>query len=423
MGDAAVGRRGFHGRVRVVALLPVVLLAAVAGFTLAPKAATATATALAWSDVGGALHLSTDGGATDKVLYDGSNGSVQAFDLAPDGKSVLALEQDSSQLALVPIGGGAPAPIAGTDGALDGAFSPDGSTIVFSSANGISTVPTAGGSAKLVVADTEGNTNALPTYSPNGKQLAYVDSTFDNDGNETDTIELVAAAGGTPSAVATGAAEDPYSGGRLQFSPDGKRIVYAGTLDAPGIYVVAAAAGSTPTQLTSDEDYWPSFSADGSKIWFSRDAYSTNADDQQPTPKKPVDEDADELWSMGADGSSPGVVAEGEYGNVVAGSLASGSGGGTTTSGSTTSHGTTTGTTTTTPTTTTKAPKLVVKVTSKGKRYTVRWTGGRVLKHWRVTLRIGKRPYVATVPARTRSHVFVVKVRGVAHATVVALAK
>ncbi len=418
-------------RVRYLALVPVLLLAAVAGFTLAPAASTATVTALVWDDADGALHLSTDGGATDTVLYDGSNGGVQALDLARNGKSVLVIDQSAAQLALVPVAGGSPADISGADNALDGSLSPDGSTVVFSNPDGIYTVPVSGGTPTQLVADADGNTNLLPSYSPNGKQIAYLNATFDDDGNETDTLELMPAGGGSPAAVVAGASDDPYSGGRLDFSPDGKKIVYSGSLDTPGIFVVAAAAGSTPTQLTTDEDYWPSFSPDGGTIWFSRDAYSTNADDQQATPKKPVDEDNDELWSMSSTGSDAGVVAEGTYANLVVRALGTssgggGGGGGTTTGGTTTSGGgTTTGSTTTTTSTNPKSPKpkVKIKVTSKGKRYTVRWTSTARPKHWRVTLKIAKRTYGATVLGKTRSHVFTVKARGTAHASVTALAK
>ena len=69
----------------------------------------------------------------------------------------------------------------------------------------------------------------------------------------------------------------------------------AGDYTAPGIYTVPVAGGPA-TQLTSDPDYWPSYSADGTKVFFSRDAGSDHADVNAAKPVAPTS--ADDLYEL-----------------------------------------------------------------------------------------------------------------------------
>jgi WD40-like Beta Propeller Repeat len=234
---------------------------------------------------------------------------------------------------------------------------------------------------------------------------------------------VIPVAGGTPNAITAGLAPDLESGDHLSFSADGKQIAFAGDYSNPGIFTVPV-AGGTATQLTSDYDYWPSFSADGSKVYFSRDASSTNADDNASAPVAPVDTDLYELWSMKSDGTGQAVVAEGDFENLVLAAIATSAASSPTTPAA--APATPTATTTTpatgpgttkkgTPTITTPTVKTAgkphagsarsVSVTSKGPRHLVKWSGRAAA--WNVILKIGKKTHTARVKGSVHSHVFV----------------
>jgi WD40-like Beta Propeller Repeat len=404
------------------ALLAVALGAA--AFTLAPSAATTT-TNIAYTDESGSLYLASTAAAGMTTLYtnDGT-ASVQALGITPNGQDVLVATPDTGGLALVATGGGTPVAISGTDNAMSGSLSPDGKTALFATSDGIYTVPIAGGTASQVLATPAGSTDSLPVFSPSGKQIAFARDSFDADDNETVTLELFTVAGATTSDLATDLMTDLESGGRIAFSPDGKTLVYAGGYDNTGIFTVPV-AGGTATQLTTDTDLWPSFSLDGTKIFFARDALSTNADDQATTPVSPTANDVSELWSMATNGDSPAVIQEGDYETLVLASKSTT--GTTTTTGSTTGStktttttNTTTGTTTTSTTTGTTGTTTTTKsatggphsigLSVTGHRYKVTWTG--TAAHWKVTLRVGKKTSTVTVKGSVHSHVFTVTAKG-----------
>ncbi|HEX3805995.1 MAG TPA: hypothetical protein VHV52_04355 [Gaiellaceae bacterium] len=391
---------------------------AVAGFALAQTAftATTTTTVLAYNDLNGSAYVTSVAGTSPTTAFDSSQSSgVIVLGLSPDGKSVLV--DDGTQLDLVPAAGGSLAPISGTGGATSGSFSPDGTTIVFSTTTGISTIPVGGGTATQIIATPDSDIDSLPTYAPSGKTIAFARDAFDADDNETITLELAPSTGGTVTDLAASPYTDASSGGRIAFSPDGKTIAYTGD---DGIYTIPAAGGSAH-QLTTEDDSAPAWSADGTKLYFSRSAFSPGADDQQPTPVSPNQNDIAELWSMNADGSGAAVIQEGDYENVTAvgvksttGSTSKGS-----TSGTTTTKG---GTTTTGTTVTSTAPKATGKVTTisvsiSGVHYKVTWKGS-TSSRWKVVLKVGKKSVSATVKGSVRSHTFTVKTKGVVTASV-----
>lgn len=394
---------------------------AVAGFALVQTASTATTATLAYNDLNGSVYVSGVSGTSPTTAFDASSSAgVVTVDLSPDGKSVLV--EDGNDLDLVPATGGSPAVISGTDGATSGAFSPTGSTIVFATAGGIYTIPAGGGTATQIVQTPDNAVDSLPAYSPSGTQVAFVRDAFDANDDETTTIELVPATGGTLTDLSASPISEASSGGRLSYSPDGKTIAFASD---SGIATIPV-AGGTPRQLTTDSDGSPVYSFDGKTIYFTRSAFSQNADDNQPSPAHPSPNDVSELWSMNADGSSPAVIQEGDFEDLaIAGGNSSS---GTTTSKTTTSR-TTTGTTTTTgtattttPTTTTKAPKATgsvstITISITGDRYRVTWAG-KTSARWKVTLKVGKKSTSATVPKTARTHLFTVKTKGVVVASV-----
>ena len=149
-------------------------------------------------------------------------------------------------------------------------------------------------------------------------------------------------------------------------------------------------------QLTTDEDYWPAFSADGTKIFFSRDATSDDADANAGSPVDPSDDDVDELWAMSPDGSHAAVVAEGDFEDLAVSPPASSSTGTTTTA---------TKTTTTTTTAGSAGGRVTsVSVSSHGSSYVVSWTGKAPA--WKASLTVGKTTVSVRVAGAIHAHTF-----------------
>ncbi len=413
------------------ALLGASLTLVAAGASLAARLAASGP--IAYSDSNGNLYVASVEATGTKTLFTGSNSeTMQSVAISSDGKQVLALDYGTqTRLVIVPAGGGTATPVRGTVGAASGAFSPDGTHVVFSIPDspgtldpGIYTVSLAGGTPTKVTASPTNATDALPEYSPDGTKLAFVRDAYDAQAKETVSLEVIPVAGGTPNAITTGLAPGLESGDHLSFSADGKQIAFAGDYSNPGIFTVPVAGGTT-TQLTSDYDYWPSFSPDGSKLYFSRDASSANADDNASAPVAPVATDLYELWSVKSDGTGQAVVAEGDFENLVLAAIATSAAASPTTTTPPVPP-TTTATTTTpptgpvttqkgTPTTAIPAVKTAgkphagsaraVSVTSKGPRHLVRWSGKA--KAWNVILKIGAKTHTARVKGSVHSHVFV----------------
>jgi Tol biopolymer transport system component len=419
------------------------LIVALAMAVLFTPAAFAASGLIAYSDTNGSLYVASTQGANARTLFQSTpDTSMEAVAMSPDGKQVIAIEYtDDQQLALIPVAGGAPVLVPGTLGADFGSFSPDGGQILFSVNQdssstlqpGIYTVGLSGGTPKAIVSSPTGAYDSLAEYSPDGSKVAFVRDLVDSRRTETQTLEIVPAGGGSPTALATGVLSDNTSGGRLSFSPDGSTIAYAGDYANTGIFTIPAAGGQ-PTALTTDDDYWPSFSGDGSKVLFARDAGSDNADDNADQPVAPSNGDLDELWSIKKDGTGAAVLAEGDYedltlapapppaGSSPAGSpgnnpAGSSSGGGSSSPGSsssnsssspsTTSSGSSSGKSSTTKSTTVthvvSARSISVKHT--GSHYLVKWAG--TAHSWKVILKVGRKTKTATVKGSLHSHTFI----------------
>lgn len=355
----------------------------------------ATSQPLAYANVDGTLFLGRTDALSPATVYSGPD-TVTPLSLSPDGTTVLVLDEnpDRTQLALVKAGS-APAPVDGTTDADGGSFSPDGKSIVFTIgpgqsetlAGGIYVVAVRGGTPKQVVETPDGASDSLPALSPDGRAVVFVREAEDADGSLVGTVSRVAAGGGDVAPLAGHASTNVFAGGRISFSPDGSSVAYAGDADATGIFVVPL-AGGTARRLTTDFDNWPSFTADGSAIVFARDATSSGSDGNSDSPKKPVDDDLEELWTINADGSGAAVVDEGDFEDLATAPYAVAvpppPSGGKAGVGAT-----------------------AVRVVVKGNRYTVTWQG--TASTWRVTLRVGKKTVSATVPGAVHSHVFVVR--------------
>jgi dipeptidyl aminopeptidase/acylaminoacyl peptidase len=346
-------------------------------------AALAAVAALAFTNASGELYVG------DQLLAGDDNVSYQALELTPSGGSVLALESgEETRLVLVPVAGGDPKPIPGSTDADSGSISPDGKTIVFTTLEGVFTVPAAGGNPVELVTTPDGATDSLAEFSPDGTKIAFARDVVDDDANETVTLELVPVSGGTPVARAHGLLGSLPQGGRISFSPDGTSIAYAGSDDSPGIFVVGAGSGE-PTQLTHDLDAWPVFTDNGATISFARDATSENADGESADPVELLDEDTYELWTVPASGGAETFVHEGDYETLAVRQADAPA-----------------------------AEPVVVTVTSKGFRYTVRWTG--TASAWKVTLAVGRKSVGAAFKGSVHSATFVLRATGKPVAHVVA---
>lgn len=122
-----------------------------------------------------------------------------------------------------------------------------------------------GGGAAVQLTHTPTVSEVMPSWSPDGKRLAFVRY---GSGGAVDGIWTMNTAGGDLKALpGTKGASDPA------WSPDGKRIAYAQPVGTQREIYVAGADGSAPaTRLThtAADDLHPTWSPDGKYLAFNR---------------------------------------------------------------------------------------------------------------------------------------------------------
>ncbi|MGB7373876.1 amidohydrolase family protein [Pontixanthobacter sp.] len=128
--------------------------------------------------------------------------------------------------------------------------SPDGRTVLFETLGKLYTKPVSGGLPKRLTPDASGAIEAFPSWSRDGRQIAFVSWTD----QELGTIKTVSASGANARPVTS----QPGHYAMPRFSPDGATIVYekrsGGYLTSPdwsekaGVYRIPA-GGGTPTLI------------------------------------------------------------------------------------------------------------------------------------------------------------------------------
>lgn len=160
----------------------------------------------------------------------------------------LAFPAFQAQAATAPLG-----PVTQPLWLRQSSISPDGRQVAFTFQGNLYLVPTAGGTARLLVAS--GHHSSAPVWSPDGRLLAYAANVYGND-----DVFLVSADGGPSRRLTThSAGETP-----IAFTPDGKSVLfYAQRQDArtsmafpsPALgelYKVGIDGGQRPEQVFSE---------------------------------------------------------------------------------------------------------------------------------------------------------------------------
>ncbi len=150
---------------------------------------------------------------------------------------------------------------------VDPALSPDGEMVAFAAGppTGMQIfVRSVSGGRTIALTSDETANHRWPRWSPDGTRIAY---------QAEDGIYIVPALGGPPRLVARAPQEavevargsfTPLAG--LSWSPDGRRIAYAGTYGSRGIYVVPVDGGEPTRVEVPSESHSPAWSPDGTRI-------------------------------------------------------------------------------------------------------------------------------------------------------------
>ena len=196
---------------------------------------------------------------------------VQASGSDPSRASIYLMDIDGrNQRPLVDADGADRAPV----------FSPDGQKIAFESKAPTQEAPSMPGSTEnndtleIYVIDVDSSNkrqlthndvdDGHPTWSPNGKQIAFSSMVED-----IYQIFIVNASGGTAKQLTFSDASHYHP----IFTPDGKRIIYVSNAHNHYTLWMMNADGSNKTQLTNHigAHFEPSLSRDGKKLVFSSD--------------------------------------------------------------------------------------------------------------------------------------------------------
>ena len=158
---------------------------------------------------------------------------------SPDGQKILFSAGDG--LRTINLSDGKTTLIVGRREAGDGAWSPDGRTIALATLDGLYLVDSDGSHRRRLSKVPASLYDASPAWSPDGKQLAYMQGRTLFFTGFRPRIRVIGAAGGRSRIVTTVAS---YTDTNVTWSPDGRRLAFTDfDRSAPGIYTVSAAGG------------------------------------------------------------------------------------------------------------------------------------------------------------------------------------
>jgi TolB protein len=201
-----------------------------------------------------------------EAAYPGNNGKIAFFS-----------NRSGSNIFTISPNGGVVTKITSSNGASDPAYSPNGTRIAFKSASRSNyeiSVMKADGSGVRQLTDTP-VVESEPTWSPDGRKIAFVASAFEVDGSQDPEIWVMNADGSGRRLLTRNSFPDTQP----SWSPRGNRIAFVSgrTGDTnSNIYVMDAdpttrEAAVSITPNTTDPDYQghddnPDWSPDGTKI-------------------------------------------------------------------------------------------------------------------------------------------------------------
>lgn len=211
------------------------------------------------------------------IVFQGNRGGPPAvFTVKPDGSDQVRL------------GSG-----------LQPSISRDGKRIVFVRSSGVGAelwvLNTGNGKVERITDDAKGNTQ--PAISPDGSQIVFVGLRRDGgDSSEREHLYLIDADGSNERELTSG---QKYTDREPSFSPDGKRIVFVRSYNAPQLMTITV-GGEDLTPLTDRDEPFagpeaPSYSPDGDRILFGASARG-----------------GDRIWTIGAGGNGLDQVTKGD---------------------------------------------------------------------------------------------------------------
>lgn len=150
------------------------------------------------------------------------------------------------------------------------AWSPDGKSIAFSSASGVSLLSLDSQTARRVTEAPPSAEDWGPSFAPDGARLLFVRS---HSLGYSDDVMSVAVSGGEPTQIAS---EHAHIMGPPQWSSDGRSVLYSSDRGShPGLWRVSAVERDSPV-LINDTGWYPSVSRQGHRLAYQRIARSLN---------------------------------------------------------------------------------------------------------------------------------------------------